>query len=961
MTAVRSCAVGLFAWTAIFLLGSCGSGSGQVTITLTTENGILSVDESDPTATPPFLPALNFIAAVGGDTSASGVAWQLKTQTGCSGNGTGVGECGSLTNSTPFSVTYTPPSGLAASLTVTLTATSIASSSVTKTATITVVLPPTFTLSSCNPPNPPLDSLVSPCILPTGQNGVPYISSSSNQVTIAFTGGVPPYSYSQPSLPACLSMTTSTTSTTATISGTPCGSGTTTFSVTVTDNTNNPSAAAPPTSQTYQITINPPPPLSLLTTPLPAGQVNAAYSASVVAQGGVPPLTWTLAPANSLPPGIAFNTATGQFSGVPTAASASGSSCSPAQPGVYCFTVQVQDSALPSHQVAPATPLALSITIRPPPPLQITSANLPSGTTAMGYTGPLNATGGVPPYTWSISAGQLPAGLTLTTQTNGTGSITGTPILAGTSNFTVAVTDSEIPAVTKTAPFSIAIAPNANSMSNDALLQGAYAFLFSGFDKDGLVLITGQITADGKGNITAGTENANRISGIVVGASVTGTYTIGSDGRGVMELISTFANQAPLTEDYELVLNSAGGGYFFEDNSTKTNTDGVFHTHGEGTLKPQLGSGFADSDLAGHYAFLFSGQDISNKPAALGGVIVANGSSDTLLPGTGDFNDAGTLSTAATITGTFGGISGNQGTASLTFPIPFANGQTTLNFVFLFVSPSDLYFMECDSNSTTGICSPGSPALNRLGGEMILQNPGVVFGPTALQGTSVASGIAANSSGNSDVFAGLLTATTCDGSTPVSLSYDENNGGAVTSSLFSGTCTIGLSGNGRVAFSSLGPSAAQTHVATAYLTGAGTGLLLGSDAAVTTGFLEQQSGGPSFSNASVQGSYALGAPFIVEPQMKNVIGQVTGSGNGSLSGVVDEIDPPATSPPNLAQPFSATFATLTPNGRGTLLATVTVPVGMPTTSVFYIVSPSSFRMISTDSSDQHPNLLLFDH
>jgi Putative Ig domain len=959
MTAVRRLAVGLFACAVIFLLGGCGSGSGQITITLTTQNGILSVDESDPTATPPFLPTLNFTAAVGGDTSGSGVTWELKTQTGCSGNGTGVGECGTLTNLMPFSATYTPPSGLAASLTVTLTATSIASSSVTRTATITVVLPPTFTLSSCNPPNPPLDSLLSPCILPTGQNGVPYISSSSNQVTVAFTGGVPPYSYSQPSLPACLSMTTSTTSTTATISGTPCGSGTTTFSVTVTDNTNNPSAAAPPISQTYQITINPPPPLSLLATPLPAGQVNAAYSASVVAQGGVPPLTWTLAPANSLPPGIAFNSSTGQFNGVPTAASATGSSCSPAQAGIYCFTVQVQDSALPTHQTAPATPLPLSITIRPPPPLQITSANLPSGATATGYTGPLNATGGVPPYTWSVAAGQLPAGLALTTQSNGTGSITGTPILAGTSNFTVAVTDSEIPAVTKTASFSITIVANANSMSNDALLQGSYAFLFSGFDTNGSVLITGQITADGKGNITAGTENANRISGIVVGATVTGTYTIGSDGRGVMELISTFANQAPLTEDYELVLNSTGGGYFFEDNSTKTNTDGSFHTHGEGTLKSQLGSGFANSDFAGHYAFLFSGQDISNKPAALGGVIVANGTSSTLLPGTGDFNDAGTLSSAATITGTFGGISGNQGTASLTFPL--ANGQTTLNFVFLFVSPSELYFMECDSNSTTGICAAGTPALNRLGGEMILQNPGVVFGPTALQGTSVATGIAVNSSGNSDVFAGLMTATTCDGSTSVGLSYDENSGGTVTSSSFSGTCTIGLSGNGRAVFASLGPSAAQAHVATAYLTGAGTGLLLGSDAAVTTGLLEQQSGGPSFSNASVLGSYALGTPFVVEAQMKNVIGQVTGNGTGNLSGVVDAIDSPATGPPNLAQPFSATFVTLAPSGRGTLLATATVPVGMPTTGVFYIVSPSSFRMISTDSSDQHPNLLLFDH
>jgi len=959
MTSVRSLAVGLFACAVIPLLSGCGGSSAQISITLTTLNGVLSIDESEPAATPPFFPTLDVTAAVGGDTTGRGVSWTLMKQSACSGSGTGPGACGTLTNNTPFSVTYTPPSGLSTSLSVTLTATSITNPGVTKTATITVVLPPTFTLSSCNPPNPPPDSLLSPCILPSGANGVPYISSSSTQVTIAFTGGVAPYSYNQPSLPACLTMTTSTTNPQATISGTPCGSGTTTFIVTVTDNTNNPSAAAPPTSQTYQITINPPPPLSVLTTPLPAGQVNSAYNASVVAQGGVPPLTWTLSPANSLPPGIAFNTSTGQFNGVPTAAAATGSSCSPAQAGVYCFAVQVQDSALPTHQVAPAAPLPLSITIKAPPPLQITTASLPSGTTAMGYSAFVNATGGVPPYSWAITAGQLPAGLTLTTQNNSTGSIAGTPILAGASNFTVAVTDSEIPAVTQTAPFSIAIAANANSMSNNALLQGPYAFLFTGFDTDGSVLITGQLTADGKGNITAGSEDANRKSGIVVGAAVTGTYSIGSDGRGTMELISTFANQAPLTEDYHLVLNSTGGGTFFEDNSTKTNTDGSFHTHGEGTFKPQRASSFSNTDFAGHYAFLFSGQDTSGKPAALGGVIVANGSSDTLLPGTGDFNDAGTLSSAASVTGIFGGISGGQGTAALTFPL--SNGQTTLNFVFVFVSSSDLYFLECDSNSTTGICAPGTPALNRLAGEMILQNPGVVFSSTALQGTSVASGIAANSSGNSDVFAGLLTVTTCDGSTPIELSYDENSGGTVTSSSFSGTCTMGLSGNGRAVFTGLGSSPGGTHAATAYLTGAGTGFLLGSDTAVTTGLLEQQSGGPNFSNASVNGSYALGAPFVVEPQMKNVIGQVTGNGSGNLSGVVDEIDPPATSAPNLDQPFSATFATLAPNGRGTLVTTATLPSGIPATGVFYIVSPAAFRMISTDSSDQNPNLLLFDH
>ena len=91
-------------------------------------------------------------------------------------------------------------------------------------------------------------------------------------------------------------------------------------------------------------------------------------------------------------------------------------------------------------------------------------------------------------------------------------------------------------------------------------------------------------------------------------------------------------------------------------------------------------------------------------------------------------------------------------------------------------------------------------------------------------------------------------------------------------------------------FTGLGSSPAQKHVAKEYLTGLGTGFLLGTDAGVTTGLLEQQSGGPSFSNASVQGSYALGTPLIVETNMKNVIGQATSNGSGSLAGIVDAID-----------------------------------------------------------------------
>ena len=956
---------------AAVLFVGCGGSSNQISITLVTPSGVLSVDESQPTANPPVLPTLSFTAAVGGDTKNQGVTWptqsnNLLTGSSCSGWGTGTGQCGTVTSTSAFMATYTPPSNLSANETITLKVESITEPSVTKTASITVVLPPTFTVTSCNPPSPPAGS---PCVLPEGKNGVPYISSGSNQVTIAFTGGVSPYTFNQPALPLCLSMTVSTTSQTATVSGTPCGSTqgvpvTTTFTVTVTD-----SGGAPATSQLYSITIDPPPPLSVTTTSLPSGVTNSQYSASVQAQGGVTPLTWTMtpAPATSLPPGLAFNTATGLISGVPTAQAATGSSCSPAVAGKYCFAVQVTDSALIpnpvppnfTHQVAPPSPLALSITIQTPPPLQITTASLQGGTTATGYSQSLQATGGVTPYTWSVTQGQLPAGLTLTTQGDSTGSISGTPILAGDNTFTVEVTDSEVVPQTKTATFTITVTANNSSPTvNDTLLKGSYAFLFNGFDKDGSVIIVGTITTDGNGNVTAGTEDSNRNSGVATGASVTGTYSLGTDGRGTMELISAFQKQALLTVDYHLVLDSTGGARFFEDNSTKTTTD-TLQTHGEGIMKPVQGSSFGTTSFAGNYAFLFPGQDLSGKPAALGGVVHANGSS-LLSPGTSDFNDAGTFSSGS-LSGTFSFIAGNRGAAAMTFPLP--SGQTTLSFVFHFVSPSDLFFAEIDSAQNTLL-----PTLDRLGGEMILQNPETVFNNTVLAGASVASGIGLSGS-NSDVFAGLLTVTTCDGSTPITLSYDENNGGTVTSPSSQGTCTMGLNGNGRASFSFTGFTAAQTRVAAAYLTGPGQGFVLGSDAAVTTGLLEQQSGGP-FADSSVLGSYALSAPLMAETQVENVIGQAVSDGQGNIIekdtdgntvSVVDEIDPPATSAPTLDQAFSAVLSGLAASGRGTFTPGAPVPKGLPASGIFYIVSPGDFRMISTDPSDQHPNLFFFNH
>src|SRR5262245_36943562 len=80
-----------------------------------------------------------------------------------------------------------------------------------------------------------------------------------------------------------------------------------------------------------------------------------------------------------------------------------------------------------------------ALTITTPSPLLPAAVDQP-------YSQPFSATGGNPPYTWSIASGALPAGLVLSP----TGAITGTPEATGAASFVIRVTDSGSGSVTQT-------------------------------------------------------------------------------------------------------------------------------------------------------------------------------------------------------------------------------------------------------------------------------------------------------------------------------------------------------------------------------------------------------------------------------------------------------------------------------------------------------------------------------
>jgi sugar lactone lactonase YvrE len=113
----------------------------------------------------------------------------------------------------------------------------------------------------------------------------------------------------------------------------------------------------------------------------------------------------------------------------------------------------VKPSATPVANGAVSYPAGLLV-ISPP---TLTSPSQLHGTAGVAFSQTLTGGGGHGPYSWAITSGSLPAGLKL----NGTtGAITGTPSAAGTTSFTVRLTDQSLPtAQTATATISVVIDP----------------------------------------------------------------------------------------------------------------------------------------------------------------------------------------------------------------------------------------------------------------------------------------------------------------------------------------------------------------------------------------------------------------------------------------------------------------------------------------------------------------------
>ena len=166
-----------------------------------------------------------------------------------------------------------------------------------------------------------------------------------------------------------------------------------------------------------KIQLNCPQPLTITTSPtLPEGEEDSFYSYQLEATGGKPPYTWI----GSTGSGLNVNSS-GLISGTINVNTISTTGELTDCSAIINVSATVNDSANSSPQSYTGT-----ITVRPKP-LKIITESLPMGTEGNSYNVTLQGSGGKNSYSWQITSGSLPPGLSLSSGGSISGTITSQP------------------------------------------------------------------------------------------------------------------------------------------------------------------------------------------------------------------------------------------------------------------------------------------------------------------------------------------------------------------------------------------------------------------------------------------------------------------------------------------------------------------------------------------------------
>ena len=188
---------------------------------------------------------------------------------------------------------------------------------------------------------------------------------------------------------------------------------------------------------------------------LGAATIGSPYFDQLQIAGGVPGYSWFVT-NGALPPGLNLDPAAGSITGTPTSS------------GAYSLTVRVTDSASPTRSLSHS----FHLTVGAQPASVTVSDTIAGATQWQPYSAQVLASGGTPPYTYSVTSGALPDGLTLDLSS---GVLSGTPSTVQTARFTIAATDSAPHAKTVLDRATIRVSPPAALQMPDQTLPDAYA------------------------------------------------------------------------------------------------------------------------------------------------------------------------------------------------------------------------------------------------------------------------------------------------------------------------------------------------------------------------------------------------------------------------------------------------------------------------------------------------------
>jgi len=478
-----------------------------------------------------------------------------------------------------------------------------------------------------------------------------------------------------------------------------------------------------------------------------------------------------------------------------------------------------------------------------------------------------------------------------------------------------------------TASSTVTIAP-----LNNSKFVGQYAFQLSGFDTNGAYEAVGYIKADGKGHILSGSEDVNDAAGPSLGLSITGTYQVDADNRGVMTI-----NSPSGTNTLRFAFNKSGSnGRLISSDLTGLRASGVIERQDPTALNA--------SALTGGYVLKLTGMNVFGQRFGALGLIFPDGVS--FLAGSSmDVNEGGIVQpTFAAFSGTYTVDGTGHGTATLSIP-NFDGGVFDLSFYV--VSTNEFLVISVDP------LSYGNP----LFGGVAEAQTGTPFTTASFQGASVFE-LSGNNGTAPDDTVGLFEFGQQNVATVI---YDENNGGAIT-------ITGGMRGaydvelNGRGTLNLVNDQDGSLLIWYLYATSPNSGFIMdASTSEVLVGELAAQATGSGFSNSSLLGTYFFGADENIVAQTPLDAGSISfdggsnTSGLGSLTGVEDISLVPGTL---VGQALAGGYAVspVSNNGRGTLL--LSSPSG--STIAVWIASSSKVFGLDVDPTSVLPSILYFE-